>query len=47
MKYELQNRDEAKPNVFCIFKEYGASDYQNMLWLDCNAESITELQGDV
>lgn len=36
----FQNRDEAKPNVFCIIKEHGASSYQKMLGLDCNAESV-------
>lgn len=36
----LQNRDEAKHIVCCIFKEYGASNYWKMLGLDCNAESM-------
>lgn len=40
LKCVLQNGDEAKPNVFCIFKEYDASNYQKMLGLDCNAESM-------
>lgn len=47
MKCALQNRDETRPNVSCVFKQYSTSNYQKILGLHCNAESMGSLQGDV